>query len=162
MNHTFYTAFDLSSNTRDVFDFFSDAANLGKITPPELNFHIRSPAPIIIKQGTQIDYRLKLWGIPFGWRTEITHWEPAVKFVDEQIQGPYHTWIHTHRFDEKDGMTRVSDEVRYRLPFWPAGEIVYPIIHAQIRRIFAYRETIIKEIFSASNISRNERETTGK
>ena len=146
MDHIFQTSFDLPVKIELVFEFFSDAVNLEKITPPELEFNINTPPPIIIQKGTLIDYRLKLWGIPFSWRTEITHWEPPIKFVDEQINGPYQTWIHTHRFEEIDDFTRISDEVRHRLPFWPFGEIAYPLIRGQINRIFAFRETAIRQV----------------
>jgi len=146
MDHIFKTVFSLPLPIEVVFDFFSDAANLEKITPPELEFNIDTPPPIAIKKGTHIDYRLKLWGIPFSWQTEITHWEPPIKFIDEQIRGPFHAWVHTHGFEEIDGHTQISDEVRHRLPFWPLGEIVYPIIRAQITRIFAFRETALKAI----------------
>ena len=145
-NHVFKTSFELPLAIDEVFDFFSDATNLEKITPPELQFNIRSPGPIVIQQGTQIDYRLKLWGIPFSWRTEITCWEPPVKFIDEQINGPYHTWMHTHRFIDLKGSTRVEDAVRHRLPFWPMAEVAYPIIRAQINRIFTFREEAIKKL----------------
>ena len=56
-----------------VFEFFSKAENLQAITPPELQFKIKTPLPIVMGQGTLIDYNLKLNGIPFGWRTRITH-----------------------------------------------------------------------------------------
>jgi ligand-binding SRPBCC domain-containing protein len=130
----------------EVFDFFSAAANLERITPPELGFHVTSPDPIEMREGTLIDYRLRLFGVPFGWNTLISTWDPPRRFVDEQLTGPYHTWIHTHSFEEVEGGTRVMDLVRYRLPFAPLGEVAHPLVRLQLKRIFSYRGKRLREL----------------
>jgi ligand-binding SRPBCC domain-containing protein len=126
-----------------VFPFFYDVLNLQRITPPELDFRILTPLPIEIRKGTKVDYRLRLYHFPFAWRSEITRWEPPLKFVDEQVSGPYRLWAHTHNFRANGEGTVVEDEVAYRLPFWPLGEIVYPLVRAQLKRIFQYRHRMI-------------------
>ena len=127
-----------------VFAFFAEATNLPRITPPELGFEIVTPLPIHLREGTRITYRLRLFGVPFAWHSEIQHWHPPEEFVDIQIRGPYKQWIHTHRFREVPGATIIEDEVQYALPFWPLGELVYPFVRLQLARIFRYRQQAIR------------------
>ena len=130
-----------------VFDFFSDAGNLERLTPPELNFHIITPQPIDLKKGALIDYRLKLRCFPLVWRTLISVWNPPFEFVDEALKGPYKQWIHRHTFTAlPDGTTRIDDEVRYRLPFEPLGDIAHFLVKKELNSIFDFRNRTVAEI----------------
>ncbi len=133
----------------EAFSFFADAGNLERITPPELNFHIITPHPIEIRQGSLIDYRLKMRGLPMKWRTEISVWEPPFRFVDQQIRGPYAQWIHTHTFKELGAsQTQIQDEVRYRLPFEPFGDIAHFFVVRELDYIFDYRQKAVTGVFA--------------
>jgi ligand-binding SRPBCC domain-containing protein len=133
----------------EVFEFFADAANLERITPPELNFHIITPQPIEVRKGTLIDYELKLRGIPIKWKTEITQWNPPHDFVDTALRSPYKQWIHLHVFEERaDGReTYMKDLVRYRLPLEPLGDIAHFYVKKELAYIFYYRRQVIEKIF---------------
>jgi ligand-binding SRPBCC domain-containing protein len=129
-----------------VFSFFADAANLERLTPPELRFRILTPLPIRMGEGVLIDYRLTLVAVSFGWRTRITRWEPETCFVDKQLRGPFRLWEHTHRFSETEAGTQMEDVVRWALPLAPFGEIAAPLVSRELDRIFRYRERALRHI----------------
>ncbi|MBK8466073.1 MAG: SRPBCC family protein [Chloracidobacterium sp.] len=144
--YTFKADLTLDLPIDEVFAFFADAENLERITPAELGFHILTPTPFEIRQGTLIDYKLTLHGFPMKWRTEITRWEPPHLFEDTQLSGPYKQWIHQHRFTEIEiRKTLMQDEVRYRLPFEPLGDIANFLISRQVANIFEHRNKAVAE-----------------
>lgn len=133
----------------EVFSFFSEAENLERITPPFLHFSVLTAAPIELRKGTLIDYRLTLMAIPFRWRTRIDVFEPEHRFVDLQLQGPYRLWRHLHEFEEVPGGTSMFDRVEYEVPLGPIGELARVLfIKRTLDKIFNYREQTIANIFS--------------
>ena len=145
MEHTLEVALELPLPAAEVFPFFAAAENLERITPPELRFRIVTPPPVEMREGALIEYRLRLFGVPFGWTTRIALWEPPQRFIDEQIRGPYALWEHTHTFEPSAAETLVRDRVRYRLPLRPFGELAFPVVRSQLKRIFAYRQQAVRE-----------------
>lgn len=124
----------------EVFAFFADAANLELLTPGFLRFRILTPLPIRMFEGARIDYALRLFGLPFTWRTRITKWEPGVSFVDEQESGPYALWRHTHRFESQGASTIMHDLVEYAEPLGPLGHVAHGlVVRRMLDRIFDFR-----------------------
>jgi ligand-binding SRPBCC domain-containing protein len=133
-----------------TFELFGDAFNLERITPPWLNFRVVTPRPIDMREGTLLEYRLRLHGIPVRWRTRITAWEPPHRFVDEQVSGPYALWHHSHTFEVDGEATIVSDRVRYRIGFGPVGAVALRLfVRRDVERIFDYRREAMLELIRA-------------
>lgn len=131
---------------QEVFAFFAQPKNLETITPAWLRFEILTPGNIEMGPGAKIDYRLRLHGIPLRWQSEITIWDPPVRFVDEQARGPYRLWRHEHTFKENDGSTLIRDHVDYAVP---GGWLVQRLlVERDVERIFEYRRRKLDEIFS--------------
>ena len=135
----------------EVFDFFSRAENLQRLTPPWMNFRILTPLPIAMAPGALIDYALRVHGLPVRWRTKIEAWAPPHSFVDTQLRGPYRLWHHTHTFEESNGGTLITDLVRYALPFGFLGQIAHALmVSRDLNQIFEYRAKVVGELFPAA------------
>ena len=123
----------------EAFAFFADAWNLEAITPPWLRFRIVK-APRTLEKGSLLEYRLRLFGVPIRWRTEIVQWRPPFGFTDVQLSGPYRRWEHTHRLSRVEGGTEIHDRVLYRLPYEPLAGLVAPVtVRPWLAAIFDYR-----------------------
>jgi ligand-binding SRPBCC domain-containing protein len=115
------------------------------MTPPWLQFELLTPAPIEMRPGTRIDYRIRVHGFPIRRRTEIAEWQLPHRFVDVQLRAPYTLWHHTQAFEERDGGTRCADRIRYR----PRGGALmnWLFVSRDVERIFRYRQQRMHELF---------------
>jgi ligand-binding SRPBCC domain-containing protein len=90
---------------------------------------------------------LKLRGFPLAWKTVISTWNPPFEFVDEALKSPYRQWIHRHTFEETgENKTLIRDEVRYRLPFEPLGDLGHFFVRRELDYIFDFRQKSVAEI----------------
>lgn len=131
----------------EVFEFFAQAENLERITPPWLSFRVLTPGPIAMSAGTLIDYRLRLHGVPLRWTSKIRLWEEERRFVDEQVRGPFRIWRHLHEFMPAERGTRVRDRVEYALPLGLLGDrLGLPLVRRDLVRIFDYRRAAVTRL----------------
>jgi ligand-binding SRPBCC domain-containing protein len=130
-----------------AWDFFSDAGNLAKITPPDMGFQVTSPLPERMYAGMIVTYTIRpLLGVPVTWVTEITHVDEGRMFVDEQRFGPYRFWHHQHLFRQIEGGTEMRDIVHYALPPG-AGAARRLLVTPRLESIFDYRTRVLQDRF---------------
>ncbi len=146
--HTIKRRQFIAKPLQEVFQFFSTPENLSLITPPNLGFEILTPSPIVMKEGTLVDYTILVMGIRQRWTTLISEFVPMHHFVDVQLKGPYSYWHHKHGFVETDDGTIIEDEIRYVMPFGVFGEMAHTMfVKKQIKGIFDHREKVIEGLF---------------
>jgi uncharacterized protein (TIGR01777 family) len=146
---------------QDIWPFFCEPNNLEDITPPFLAFRVLGMSTPAIGEGTLIDYRLRLNGIPIAWQTRIDTWDPPRRFIDMQAKGPYALWHHTHDFVPMAGGTLMRDTVRYRLPAgWLGALAGGSKVAGDVERIFDYRARRIDERLGARGARVAEAEAT--
>lgn len=149
-----------------VFPFFADAHNLETITPGFLGFRVLGPRPIAMQAGALITYRLRFFGIPFGWKTLIEVFDAPQRFVDRQLSGPYRRWQHLHTFEDVPGGTLMRDRVEYELPLGLLGDLAHAlVVRRALARIFDFRRRRIAELFAPGGpgaSARASRQTDGR
>lgn len=134
-----------------VVPFFQDEKNLERLTPAMLNFKVLSKSTPQIQEGTLIDYRLRIRGVPARWRTLIKDWDPPRKFVDTQLKGPYRLWHHTHLFETLGNGTLLTDRVQFKLPMGILGDLAAGwLVRGDVSKIFAHRKTVARELFGGN------------
>ncbi len=144
--HHFRSELWLPVAREKLFPFFAAATNLQSITPPWLQFEVLTPE-IAMQEGTLLDYRLRVRGVPLRWRSRINEWQPPYRFVDEQLRGPYRMWVHEHTFEASDGGTLVRDHVRYAVLF---DVLVHRwLVRPDVEGIFKYRADVLRKLFAS-------------
>jgi ligand-binding SRPBCC domain-containing protein len=131
----------------EVFDFFAQARNLERITPPWLGFEVLTPGPVEMGSGTLIEYRLRVHAVPVRWISRIEEWDSGRLFVDRQLRGPYRLWHHRHEFVARAEGTVVRDRVRYALPLGRLGELAHAaFVRRDLERIFDFRRAAVAQL----------------
>ena len=143
-----------------VFAFFADPENLPALMPPAQRARIDKlqlvPAPrptpgLLSSKAAGIGSRIALSWRPvpllpmrIRWLGEIIEFRAGDSFCDRQVRGPFTYWLHKHRVRpvgdrEAPGVTLLTDEIDYELPFGILGTLSHHFVHRQIEKSFAYR-----------------------
>ncbi|MEL6917106.1 MAG: SRPBCC family protein [Bacteroidota bacterium] len=132
-----------------AWNFLSSPKNLKVITPDHMGFTILDGGDRPMFPGQIIQYKVSPFpGMNTKWVTEITHVKEGEYFVDEQRFGPYALWHHKHFIRPIEGGVEMEDIIDYKIPFGILGQLAHPIlVKGQLKKIFAYREKKLVELF---------------
>jgi ligand-binding SRPBCC domain-containing protein len=136
----------LACPVAEVFEFLSRPANLVEVTPPEFNMHlVEGPERLVL--GARIVLQGRRWGFSQRVVSKITALEPDRLLVDEQIEGLFKKWIHSHRLEEIPGGTRMIDTIEFEPPGGVVGLLLSAdTIQTELEDLFVYRTQKFKEL----------------
>jgi uncharacterized protein len=123
-----------------VFDWHERPGALERLTPPwgELEVLRRSGG---IRDGGEVELRVHGGPTSFRWTLRHRDYAYGKQFRDEQVSGPLKSWIHTHRFTERQGGgTVLEDEIELEPPLGAAGAAIGPVfLKTELGRLFRFR-----------------------
>jgi ligand-binding SRPBCC domain-containing protein len=98
-----------------------------------------------LEEGAIMEFRLFLGILPLTWLARHTKYEKYRLFVDEQISGPFESWIHRHEFTPENGKTRLTDAISFAMPGGDVTELISGwLVQLQLEAMFRYRHYVTK------------------
>lgn len=128
-----------------VYEFHLNPHCLRHILPPGYKV-LRVEEPARIEVGAEIKLTVQVYGWRQFWAVVWQELQPPTGqperacVVDEARKSPFPGWRHTHGLAAVLGGTELTDRVEYKMPWGGWGQIVQPLMHQQLDRMFRFRQ----------------------
>src|SRR5207247_5446442 len=117
-----------------------------ELTPPEFNIRLVE-GPERLSLGARVVLHARRWGFTQRLVSEVTAFQPDQLIVDEQREGPFPKWVHTHLFESVPGGTRLTDRIDFEALSGMLGFLLTAeSIASELQEMFAYREGRLQEL----------------
>jgi hypothetical protein len=144
----FERASDLPVTAEEAYHWHARAGAFERLTPPWESVRVLERRGTL-EEGTVV---LEVGVGPTTQRWVARHHDgiPGRQFVDEQVEGPFASWVHTHLFEPlTSARTRYTDRVEYTLPLGALGELGGPFAASRLERSFRYRHETLRDDLAA-------------
>ncbi len=142
MQHNFEQGIDLPVRAEEVYAWHERPGAFERMVPPWESVRV------LERSGTLAEGRVVL-EVAIGplrqrWVARHRDAQPGREFVDEQVEGPFTRWVHTHHFEPLGPEhSRLLDRIAYQLPFGAAGELAAGAVARRLARTFRYRQATL-------------------
>lgn len=140
MNH-YLRQSRMPASSAALFAYHARPGALPRLVPPWQNVRIdREPASL--KDGERAEIVLKLGPLQRRWVAEHFDFIDGRQFRDRQLQGPFASWVHTHRMLDGPILNEsiLEDEIEYQIPAGPLGRAMLGgKIARDIAAVFSFR-----------------------
>ncbi|HBY60899.1 MAG TPA: cyclase [Solibacterales bacterium] len=105
-----------------------------------------------LETGAEVEIEIPLGPFRRRWLAVHTEYEKNRLFTDEQREGPFARWIHSHEFTPLGtNRSRLTDRVDLALPGGPLVNLAAALpVRLQLRRLFRYRHEVTRRHLEAS------------
>lgn len=102
----------------------------------------------LLERGDVVTWRARHFGVPLELTVELTELDAPTYFRDEQVDGPFASMTHDHRFERLGGdRTLMVDEFRFASPFGPLGTLADRLVLARyLQRLLESRNRELRSI----------------
>jgi ligand-binding SRPBCC domain-containing protein len=108
---SFQHEFQVDAPIERVAEFHGSTQALELLTPPPMFVKFNSIEPL--GEGSRSDFTLWLGPLPIRWVAVHSRVKPLEGFTDTQVEGPFRTWVHEHKFQRlSDESTLIIDRVQ--------------------------------------------------
>jgi uncharacterized protein (TIGR01777 family) len=127
-------------SAKELFDYHDRPGALERLLPPWRDIEVLEKSGGI-RDGGRVKARMRIG--PFASTGTALHHDfiEGKQFVDEQENGPFAAWKHTHRFvAETNDNSILSDRIEYQLPGGAVGNTVFGnFARKELERMFRFR-----------------------
>lgn len=136
----------LPASARDVYEWHARPGAFERLAPPWQRIEVVSREGGIEDRG-RVVFDARFGPLNRRWVAAHRDAVPGEGFVDEQLEGPFAAWVHTHRFlPLEEGTSRLVDEIVYRLPFGALGDAFGgATAKRELERLFRFRHRRTRE-----------------
>ena len=109
---------------------------LERLLPSWLNLQVKPPLKPIT-EGAKKEIMLHRYGLKFRWVAHHQNFVANQSFQDQQLKGPFKTWVHEHRFFSKSqNSCTLEDSINYKIfGSWVVKKLLKRIFYFRTQRI---------------------------
>lgn len=135
----------IEASAEEVFAWHESEGAFERLAPPWERIEIVSRQGGI-RDGGRIEIAIPTGPIRRRWVAEHSGYVKGEQFVDEQIEGPFKYWKHTHRVEAEGADACVMhDRIEYELPGGAAGNFIAGAwVRKKLASTFEYRHKVTK------------------
>ncbi len=145
----------LSASADEVWAWFARPGALERLTPPWEHVRVLSPTGGL-EVGAQVVIEARIGPMPVRWITRYREVVRGRRFVDEQVEGPFESWVHEHEMlPDGAGGCVVHDRISCAPPLGAIGAILAAgRLRTRLERLLQYRhETLTADLAAHAGVT---------